>query len=641
MVIDIQEDLLKIHQLGLLDKLLADKTTQKNILWATDAYCPLGAGYGRDEPITAELAARPGVIMTRAAKQLEQQFQRTRRNAEVSTPLWVCRKMNDYADEMWFGRKEVFFKKGRPAPAVVFPKKKSWKRYVNAKRLEITCGEAPYLASRYDAGTGERIPVSERIGLLDRKLRVVTEKTKTEAEWLKWAFRAFRATYGYELQGDNLLIARVNLLMTFAEHLQARWGREPSATELRRLVHIITWNLWQMDGLTGTVPFSARETAEAAGQGEAGGPPRCLVRNWTSGSVAFSDLPAKGKTALRFDFAVGNPPYQDETVGQQKSFARPIYHLFLDSSCKAACRAELIHPARFLFDAGSTPKAWNRKMLSDPHFKVLYYERDAGKIFSNTEIKGGVAITCRDAGAEFGAIGTFTPYPELNSILQKVRRHPGFESFSSIVITRTACRLTEKLHADHPGAAAQLSEGHAYDMSTNIFERLPQVFFAQKPQDGHTYIEILGREGTGRVCKYIREEYVNKTVNLHKYKIYLPKANGAGILGEAFAPPVLAGPGVGATETFLSIGAFDTLAEAEAALKYIKTRFARMLLGVLKTTQDITPQKWAHVPLQDFTAGSEIDWAGPVDEIDRCLYKKYRLSKAEIHFIQGRAKRMD
>ncbi|MBD5101940.1 MAG: restriction endonuclease, partial [Subdoligranulum sp.] len=180
MVINIQDDLLKIHKLGLLDRLLVDKTTKKNIMWATNAYCSLGARYERNEAITSDLITglNSGVIKTRARKAMEQRSERTRQRAEVFTPLWICRKMNDHADEVWFGSREVFFRDGGPTPAVTFPFGKSWRQYVNSRRLEITCGEAPYLVSRYDAETGEMILIAKRIGLLDRKLRVVGENTQ-------------------------------------------------------------------------------------------------------------------------------------------------------------------------------------------------------------------------------------------------------------------------------------------------------------------------------------------------------------------------------------------------------------------------------------------------------------------------------
>lgn len=344
---------------------------------------------------------------------------------------------------------------------------------------------------------------------------------------------------------------------------------------------------------------------------------------------------------MKFDFIIGNPPYQDETLGDNKGFAPPIYNKFLENAYEIADAVEMIHPARFLFNAGSTPKEWNRRMLSDEHLKVLYYEQDSSKVFANTDIKGGVAITYHDKNKDFGAIEIFTAYAELNDILKKVLHSTDFEKFSEIVVTRTAYRLTDIMHEDHPEAIKQLSDGHAHDMSTNIFERLPQIFYDEKPQDIFSYIQILGRENGQRVYKYVREDYVNKVCNLDKYKIFLPKANGIGLLGEVLSAPLIAGPKIGATETFLSIGSFDTQKEVECALKYIKTKFARVLLGTLKTTQDITPDKWKNVPLQDFTVSSDIDWSKSVHEIDAQLYEKYGLDEQEIDFIESHVKEME
>ncbi len=344
---------------------------------------------------------------------------------------------------------------------------------------------------------------------------------------------------------------------------------------------------------------------------------------------------------MKFDFCIGNPPYQDETIGDNKGFAPPVYNKFIDAACEVADKVELIHPARFLFNAGSTPKAWNEKMLNDTHFKVLQYEEDCTKLFSNTDIKGGVAITYHDNTTEFGAIGTFTPNNIINLILNKVKKQKNFTSFSTIVITRTAYRLTDKMHEDYPEAITQLSKGHAYDMSTNIMERLPQIFFENKPEDKYDYIRILGRENNERVYKWVRRDYVNSPINLDKYKIFLPKANGIGAFGEVLSLPIIADPGVGATETFLSIGFFDTKDEAENALSYIKSKFARAMLGILKTTQDITPDKWKYVPCQNFRMNSDIKWNTSISTINNQLYKKYDLSEEEIDFIEKNVKEME
>ena len=196
------------------------------------------------------------------------------------------------------------------------------------------------------------------------------------------------------------------------------------------------------------------------------------------------------------------------------------------------------------------------------------------------------------------------------------------------------------MHEDHPEAIGQLSKGHAYDMATNIFDRLPQIFFDAKPTDENDYIRILGRTNNERAYKYVRRDYVNKVKNLDKFKLFIPKANGIGAFGEVISSPITATPGVGSTETFLSIGILDSEYEMDTALKYIKTKFARALLGVLKTTQDITPDKWKYVPLQDFTAHSDIDWSKSVAEIDRQLYRKYDLTADEIEFIETHVKEM-
>lgn len=342
MIIGIQDELLRINSLGLLDGLLADRTTRAHILWATDAYTDLGPGYQRDKEIKAELITgeRSGVIKNRARKALEQQSARTRQHAEVFTPHWVCAKMCGYADEMWFGKQDGFFRDGEPTERVSFPRGRSWKRYVDERRMEITCGEAPFLVSRYDVSNGEIIPLERRTGLLDRKLRVVGENTETEEEWLQWALRAFQATYGYEFQGDNLLIARLNLLMTFEEYLSDRWKRKPTTQEYEMITDVIVWNLWQMDGLTYTIPY--RKPEEEGFQfnilSEMGFPaeeekaqPYCRIFDWRKKtSFEFQEL-RRGKGKMKFDFIIGNPPYQEE-VANQGDRANPIYDKFMEGS---------------------------------------------------------------------------------------------------------------------------------------------------------------------------------------------------------------------------------------------------------------------------------------------------------------------
>ena len=247
----------------LLDILLKDKSTKKNIIWATDTYEKYGRGFTDKEQIDRNLLLQhANIIKPRIQKSQEAQAARTRKKAEVFTPAWLCNMMNNYCDQEWFGRKDVFNIENEDHTWTVieepieFPKRKTWKHYVDSRRLEITCGEAPYLVSRYDVSTGELIvPPKRRIGQLDRKLRIVYENTADFDEWLKWTIRAFEATYGYEYQGDNLLIARVNLLLPFIDYYRERWEKEPDEKLLGQVANKIAWNIWQMDGLKDTVPL--------------------------------------------------------------------------------------------------------------------------------------------------------------------------------------------------------------------------------------------------------------------------------------------------------------------------------------------------------------------------------------------------
>ena len=664
MLVRIQEEILRLHSMGLLKRLLVDKTTKANLIWATDAYQELGSAYERDKEMQVSLITgqKSDVIKNRARKAMEQQSERTRKHAEVFTPLWICQKMVSHADAIWFGGSDGFLDGDQPVENVIFSEQRTWQQYVDAKRLEITCGEAPYLVNRYDVSTGEIIPLKERQGVLDRKLRVVNENISEETDWITWVLRAFQATYGYEFQGDNVLIARVNLLMTFEEYLKARWNRNPTAAEYREIIKTIVWNIWQMDGLSGTIPyckaeeehhqfslfewFDTEEYQEKINQ-----QPHCRIYNWRGGgSLEYQNVNKGGKRNMKFDFVIGNPPYQESYQGDSTG-ANSIYDKFMDAAYRVCDKVELITPARFLFDAGSIPKLWNAKMLQDEHLKVMKYEEDASKIFPNTEIKGGVAITYRDAHKKFGAIGIFTHYAELNSILKKVVSFGGFKSISEIAVTSSAYHFTEDLHIDNPDFKKRttvikgkiqplLSKGHEYDLKSSIFEKIPEVFFDELPNDGEKYVKILGRCSDGRSKKYIKRRYINAVKNLDVFKIFLPKASGNGQFGEVLTSPTIEGPAVGATETFYSIGLCNDKAEIENVLSYIKTKFARALLSVLKITQDVNPGKWKYVPLQDFTPTSDIDWSQSIADIDRQLYRKYGLDDDEIKFIETHVKEM-
>lgn len=255
----------------LLNELLKDHTTHGNIFWATDDYAELGAGYQFSDPITADsiTGENGNVIVPRAMKSRLQQQVRSREMAEVFTPAWICNHQNNLIDNAWFGYENVFntaidtpdgTHTWHPSTGrIEFPSGKTWQDYVTENRLEITCGEAPYLVSRYDAVTGSLLPIEMRIGLLDRKLRIVSENTNTSGEWLAAAKAALRSIYGFEWQGDNLILARENILFTMLDFYKDKFGRELPKQSLPGIAYIISWNVWQMDGLKGVIPNTCGE----------------------------------------------------------------------------------------------------------------------------------------------------------------------------------------------------------------------------------------------------------------------------------------------------------------------------------------------------------------------------------------------
>ena len=344
---------------------------------------------------------------------------------------------------------------------------------------------------------------------------------------------------------------------------------------------------------------------------------------------------------MKFDVVIGNPPYQDQTHGDNDTFAPPIYHEFMELSYKLADLVTLITPARFLFNAGSTPKAWNKKMLKDEHLKVVQFEQVSSNIFPRTDIKGGIAITLRDANKDFGEIGTFTAFPELTDIVKKVT--PKTSNYLNEIISgRGVYKLSDLALKEHPEIIDIQSKGHQKDVGASAFKKLENiVFFKEKPDDGHEYVKFLGLLNGKRIYRWGRKDYQDTPDSFYRYKVFIPNANGSGALGEVLSTPLIGEPLIGGTDTFLSIGSFDTLDEAEACLKYVKSKFARAMLGVLKITQHNPKEKWIYVPLQDFTPESDIDWSKSISEIDQQLYRKYNLTKEEIDFIETKVQAME
>ncbi len=290
--VDVSEQQIHEHYRDehVLETLLLDRTTGQNILWGTDDYCQgeTDTDYAHGAQIKVELITgeqHEGIIKPRVMKSRDAQKARAKDKAEVFTPAWICNAQNNLVDEAWFGYKNPFnapnsskknpheytlapLKKNDPEQKVKFPEGKTWQDYILLNRMEVSCGEAPYLVNRYDSDSPAvrfRDKVLMRIGLLDRKMRVVCENASSEKEWMVYTRKAFQHCYGFEWQGDNLLLARENMLFSMFDYYQYQFGEDkiPPAEFVREIAEIISWNLWQMDGITLQLIYAPKKKYES------------------------------------------------------------------------------------------------------------------------------------------------------------------------------------------------------------------------------------------------------------------------------------------------------------------------------------------------------------------------------------------
>ncbi|MBR2556371.1 MAG: Eco57I restriction-modification methylase domain-containing protein [Aeriscardovia sp.] len=368
--------------------LLADHTYAQSdpdhphsLLWATDSY----PEHAPSEEMTENAFTQ---LESRYKKTQELQRERTKKKGEVFTPVWLCDKMNNHLTNQQ-------------------DSETNRDSLIQSRCLEIACGEAPFLVSRTNNATGKPIPPDQRIGLLDRKLQWINSTAHTYDEWENLVILAYQTTYGFEYQGDSLLIARLNLLNTYADYYHAQWNTSPSIENYETVSEIISWNLWQMDGLPDdtnsyyqdSLDFDLSDTSEQTT--EESHPQHAShysIRLWentdpTKDIILFTNYDKNMRMEQKqlFDYVIGNPPYNEDfnNHGDNDSYARPVYHHFMDAAISVGKQVELITPARFLFDAGSTPKEWNHRMLNDPHFQVIEYYAHSADVFPTTDIRGG------------------------------------------------------------------------------------------------------------------------------------------------------------------------------------------------------------------------------------------------------------
>ena len=586
----------------LLKILLSDRSRKRNIIWATDAY----GEHAWSNPIcqSAVPAIRPRAFKEDAEKQA-----RVKTHAEVFTPFEVVSQMTETLWKDPEGRDKTY--------------------------LEITCGEAPFITSRYDAATGNPIPLEKRVGILDRKLQEAVKTAEGDEDWVEKAEAALKSVYGYEFQGDSLFLARLNVLDAFLENFEARFHRLCDRDLLLKEANIISWNFWQMDGRTQSSPVKGKSSVVNDLFNDN---PPCRIRFWDqSRSMLFSHIRLEERRDMkRFYAVIGNPPYQNKRYGTSDE---SIYHHFMDGAFEVADKVELITPARFLFDTGDTPSKWNQKMLHDPHFQILDFDAKSERFFPNIDLKGGACISLWDREKNHDPIGEFIPFEALSSIKDKVWPK-GNENHSLEKEIHQPYRFSSDFFNHYPTIHDRLSTPTEKRLTADIFKRLDGDIFYARPKNSSS-IEIIGLLNSNRTSRYIDNRWLESHSDLTKWKVIVPKANGSGALGEVLSTPLIGAPLIGYTQTFLGIGSFDNEQEAKACYKYVKSKFARVLLGIRKTTQNNPPYVWKYVPWQDFTPSSDIDWSQSISDIDQQLYKKYGLSSEEIAFIESNVKEME
>lgn len=343
---------------------------------------------------------------------------------------------------------------------------------------------------------------------------------------------------------------------------------------------------------------------------------------------------------MTFDVIIGNPPYQEEGESTRKS---PIYHLFYDISSTLTPLVSLITPGRYLFRAGQTPMEWMEKMLNDSHFRIVNYFQKSMEVFPTVDIKGGVAIGLWNKNKYYGAIRFFSEFPLLTSILNKVSNHKDFHKgeFSNLISSQGIYRFSDLALEKFPRIIEVQGKGTASKITSNSFEKLNEIFLPNTEEEKQDHVKLMGRIHGKRELRLIKKEYLQPCEYLAYYNIFVPEANGTGAIGEVLSTPIIGVPRIGHTDTFLSIGKFTSAQEASACLKYVKSKFARCMLGTLKATQHNPKDTWANVPMQDFTENSDINWSKNIAEIDVQLYTKYNLSADEIAFIESMIKPME
>jgi len=616
---------------SLLTILLKDRSTNENIIWGTNNYSKDGDKFHHNAQIKIDLITgdKEDLIRLRTKKEQREQKKRIRDRAEVFTPSWVCNAQNNLIDNAWFKQENCFNKENGQTWTTTITKipfensGNTWQNYVLDKRLEISCGEAPYLVSRYDSVTGEIIEPKNRIGILDRKIRVINENANHN-EWFDWIKRAFQSSYGYEWQGDSLLIARKNLFYTFCDYYFEKYNTQPNIEYQKEIAEIISWNIWQMDGLKGVIPNSD-------------GTKYCKTRNWATidkhkkNILKFVDFIA-GESEMKFNAIVGNPPYQEYICKTKlnNSLGKQLFPNFIVNSIRLDVEfVSLITPSRwFAGDAQDGSFIKLRKFVKhNNHFLKIFNYPDATEIFNNVIIKGGVSYWLFDKKYS----GKIEFNTRINDDIISEQRNLFEEGLDVIISNAINYEILEKVKSNDFIPITTITKGR------DAFGIIGKRDIVEKISKPEKYKNAVALQCMDEEIRWTDENSITKGLDVfNSYKVFISKSAGdpskdKKVIGKAY--PVA--PKWACTDSLFPIGCFDNEIEAKNLAKYMATRFLRFMVSILKVSQNVTQAVYKFVPLQNFTSNSDIDWSKSIAEIDMQLYKKYALTSVQIAHIEA------
>lgn len=615
---------------SLLSLLLKDHTTGKNIKWGTDSYINHGYSFRDDQEIKIDLITGwyEGFIRPRVDKDIDIQLERQRNRAEVFTPSWVIKLQVDAA-----------LKDMQELPLTEF---------IQTKWLEITCGEAPYMVNRYDMETGEVIPLKERSGFIDVKFKKLNEAIESEEEWLKLAVEIYKASYGYEYQGDSLLLARENLILTFIDNYFYMFEAFPKEKTLLEITKIISLNVFQMDGLTYEVPYSNGGLEESSTQlnlfeevevKENITPELATIKLWQENKlVEVKEMSEKEDKSMKFDVVIGNPPYQVADGGAQSS-AKPVYHHFVDAGKKITSKyMSLIIPTRW-YVGGKGLDEFRLNMLNDIHLKKLHDFLNPKEVFPNTNIRGGVCYFLWDADYD-NTKGTQVISYKNGKVLSDVIRPMKIEGVDIFIRDPKAPKiLTKVINSNFSSISENISSRKPFGFGTTFTND------SQFKSNKNDLKEPVICYGKGMKKGYIEKDIIDKNIDwIDAYKLYTPRANNIGTeLNDDNLNTHVGSPNTICTESYLVIGTDLNLNEnsVKNLSKYFSTKFVRYLHSLAKASQDATSKTYRFVPVQEFDKESDIDWATSISNIDKQLYIKYNISEDEVEHIEKNIKEME